>query len=526
MPDFGAPVAANIQAPQFTSTLSDLIGLKQKQQALQAGALGIQQQEQNLQSSALGIQKQQGELPSILSEAEVRDARAKQTKRLSELVQSGVDDMGNSLKNAAGEIDPAKTVAMAGRVAPLAPEIAQNVLATHTARVGLQSALLVLDQNQRANLMGPIQAIATNPNDPSMLTAARKTVASLAERRPELAGLAADANLLLDHVEAAKNPAQRAQMANAFSAMFQGGQQVQTQPQAGQQDLGAVVKTGTTAPPVAGGAFTPTATAGKSLAPQIVVGADGIPRAVGGGGGAPAAPQPGIASGPSAPRPQAPGNGGLAGFPSNAQVGAQTAAAGDMVEHFRGLNTSAQALPITNALTKTIESLAPSAFTGVGGDKKQYVAGLWKALHLPGDPSGDAQTDTNLLNKAMAQLNLNTPAASVAAQHLTEAAQPNNKMDPEAIKEAAGTIAGQIRMNVAQRNFLNNIRYANGGAGNPEQYQQARQWFENSADPRIWQYEELAKRDAAGAKAFINRQPDRADLVLKAGELEKAGFFK
>ena len=77
MPDFGAPVAANIQAPQFTSTLSDLIGLKQKQQALQAGALGIQQQEQNLQSSALGIQKQQGELPSILSEAEVRDARDK-----------------------------------------------------------------------------------------------------------------------------------------------------------------------------------------------------------------------------------------------------------------------------------------------------------------------------------------------------------------------------------------------------------------------------------------------------------------
>jgi hypothetical protein len=81
-------------------------------------------------------------------------------------------------------------------------------------------------------------------------------------------------------------------------------------------------------------------------------------------------------------------------------------------------------------------------------------------------------------------------------------------------------------MNVAERNYLNNIRYANGGAGDPAQYQQARQQFEANADPRIWQYEELKRTDPAGAKKFIQRQPDIADLAKKAGALEQAGIFK
>ena len=195
-----------------------------------------------------------------------------------------------------------------------------------------------------------------------------------------------------------------------------------------------------------------------------------------------------------------------------------------MSDHFTGLNASAQSLPLVTGLTKTIEGLAPSAFTGPGGDKKQYMAGILRGFHI--NATGDAQTDTNLLNKAMAQLNISTPAGTDAARALVEAGQPNSHMDPDAIKEAAGTLRGQVMMNQAERNFLQTTRLSNRGAGDPQAYQEGRQQFEASADPRIWQYQDLAKSNPAAARAFIARQPDKADLVRKAGALEQMGFFR
>ena len=99
-------------------------------------------------------------------------------------------------------------------------------------------------------------------------------------------------------------------------------------------------------------------------------------------------------------------------------------------------------------------------------------------------------------------------------------------MDKNAILEAAGTVASQLKMNVAERNFLSSIRTANGGTGDAPKYQQARQFFEQNADPRIWQYEDLKRASPAAANAFINRQPDGGDLANKADALTKAGFFQ
>jgi hypothetical protein len=252
----------------------------------------------------------------------------------------------------------------------------------------------------------------------------------------------------------------------------------------------------------------------NTLAPQVATDAAGNLHFLGGGGNSPA----------SGGALRVPGPGGSQPWVNRPAAEAQGSTATDMTTHFAGLNASAQSLPIATALTKTIQSLAPDAFTGVGGDKRQYIAGLANAFGI--HATGDSQTDTNLLNKAIAQLNISTPAGTDAARALVEAGQPNSKMDPQAIREAAGTIAGQVRMNVAERNYLNNIRYANGGAGDPAQYQQARQQFEANADPRIWQYEELKRTDPDGAKKFIQRQPDIPDLAKKARTLEQAGIFK
>ena len=99
-------------------------------------------------------------------------------------------------------------------------------------------------------------------------------------------------------------------------------------------------------------------------------------------------------------------------------------------------------------------------------------------------------------------------------------------MDADAIKEAAGTIRGQVLMNTAERNFLGSTRYQNGGAGNPQGYQQQRQQFEGAADPRIWQYEDLLKTNKKAAASFIQRQPDKAGLVQQTTALQQMGLFK
>ena len=506
MPDFGAPVAAgvNVDPNKGLSTLSNLMGLTQQQQAISSKNIGIQQQQTELAGA-------QAQLPAVQAQAQQAQAKSLQAQKFSQFVQSGMDDQGNSLKGPNGDLDPAKLAMMAGRVSPLAPEIAQGIIQMHAAKVGLQTAATGLTSAQQQMVQGPIESIATNPTDQGV-EAARSRLQQLAIAHPEMQTMVNSSMPFVDAIKATQDPKQRTHLASQFGAIYQGGQPVATQPTAGAVNTGAEQQQGTFAPPASGGGFTPSTSVRNQIQPQIYTNAAGQPVFIGGGAtGHPAGAAPGAAAGQST-------------FPATYDVQARGAAATDMTNHFAALNASAQSLPLTTALTKTIQGLAPDAFTDVGGDKKKYMAGVLRAFG--GTPTGNAETDTNLLNKAIAQLNISTPAGTDAARQLVEAGQPNSKMDPEAIKEAAGTIAGQVKMNVAERNFLNGTRYENGGAGNPQQYQAGRQAFEANADPRIWQYEDLLKGNKQAAASFISRQPDKAELVQKAVALQQMGFFK
>ena len=496
MPDFGAPVAQNVQVPNFVQTLSGLMGLKQQQQALQSGALGIQQQQQNLQRGGAETQMTQ-------QSAQQRAALAKVDwgKYTDETGTVSTDKMLSdpALHQAAGDqlLDVVKTGAA----------IRFQQLQNKTALVNLNDGL----RNQFGAVVGSLR---TDPDVIADNQIGRQKVSQAITQfgqagGPDAARIASIFSPVAEHAPPGK-------LANGLSSI-----QLQAMDASRQAAAQAPTYTDTGAqltqinPQAAGGNLGVAPNLNKSLGPQAIMGADAIPRVFGGPGGG--TPPAGIAmSGGAAPHP--------GGFPTQAQAQGQSAAAADMATHFSGLNASAQSLPITTALTKTIQGLAPSAFTGVGGDKKQFTTGVLRAFRI--NATGDAQTDTNLLNKAIAQLNISTPAGTDAARQLVEAGQPNSKMDQQAIKEAAGTIAGQVRMNVYERNLLNNVRYANGGSGDPGTYQQTRQWFESNADPRIWQYEDLVKTNPSAARQFINRQPDKADLVQKTEVLEKAGVFK
>jgi hypothetical protein len=493
MPDFGAPIAQNVDAgpTKGLQTLSDLMGLQQKQ-------IGIEQAKQTLQTGQFVQQQQQ---------AAAQQSQAAMSTRLAatKMAQSGQDPQGNSIRGDDGEIDPVKFSTALNQIDPVnAAPITQNIIKTLSDKFNLQSGALKLDAQQRRMLQGPMQALNLDPSDDN-ITNVRSVMGGLLTNHPEMSKTVAAANSLLDHVQNIKDPQARAKAANSFSAFFQPGATVETQPTAATADIGPTIQVGTRAAPAAGGGFTPATTLIKGVAPQIVIDLQGQPHFIGGAAG--------TGTGP-----------GGSAFPTPAAVQAQTRTAADMSDHFTALNASAQSLPLVTGLTKTIEGLAPEAFTGPGGDKKQYLAGILRSFNI--NATGDAQTDTNLLNKAIAQLNISTPAGTDAARALVEAGQPNSKMDPDAIKIAAGTIRGQVLMNQAERNFLQTTRLSNRGAGDPEAYQQGRQAFESNADPRIWQYQDLARSDPKAARSFIAKQPDKADLIRKTAALEQMGFFR
>lgn len=176
-----------------------------------------------------------------------------------------------------------------------------------------------------------------------------------------------------------------------------------------------------------------------------------------------------------------------------------------MGQHFQRLQDSAESAPLVQALTGNIKALASADTTGNLSGRKAYISGLLEALHLP--TSGDLKTDTDLLEKNMAQLNLGSPAATDAARTLVQAARPNTHMSPEAVKEAADQVAAQARANQVMRDALSGYKMA----GDVQGYQAARQKFEQVMDFRAFQYERAtpAERD----KMLSKMSPDERNKL-------------
>lgn len=198
-----------------------------------------------------------------------------------------------------------------------------------------------------------------------------------------------------------------------------------------------------------------------------------------------------------------------------------------MNTHYAKLQGPASDAQLALGLTGNIESLAKDALTGTESGREAYVNGLLNTLGLGGKSTGDWQKDTDLLNKNMAQLNLATPAATDAARTLVEAARPHTTMSAAAIEEAARQVGSQIQANLAVRNYLTPYKFANGGKGDPQGYQAARQQIEQAADPRAWEYAAM-QPGSPQAKQFMSKlaPQDRAGLVKKIGQLEQMGMLK
>ncbi len=266
MPDWGTPVAQNVQAPNFTQTLSGLIGLKQQQQALESGALNIQQQQQNLTRTA--------------AETQMTQQSAAQRQGIAGIDWSKYDD-------GTGTISTDKMLSdtdLRKRSGDQFPQILQTAAAARTQQLQNKQSLVNLNdglRNQFGVVVGALRAdpdvIADNPTGRQKVTAAisqfgeaggpdaarvAQIYAPVAEHSPQGQLARGISAIQLQAMDASRQAAAEApQYANT------GGSLVQTNPQA------------------AGGNLAGQPKIGNSLAPQVVMDSAGDPHVMGGGGG-------------------------------------------------------------------------------------------------------------------------------------------------------------------------------------------------------------------------------------------------
>jgi hypothetical protein len=556
MPDFGAPVAQNID----TSPAKGFATL--------SGMMGLQRQQQELQSGALGIQRQQATLPAVQAEAGLAQAKIAQTQAFAEAYSAlSPEDQQN----------PARVIALQGQVAPLAPELGESVMKAHSAKVGLQAASMGLDVGQKAVLVGPLQGLTTDPGNPALVKSASDIFDQWGQAHPEMAPNVGYAKELLQHVQTAQqqalqltDPAAKAEalkkvshLANAMSTTFQGGQQVQTQPQAATVSTGRTTMQGTVAPPVAGGAFTPTSQTSLEQPPGTITLQD--PRTGNAYAFDPAHPEKTVLIGQGEALPKKPANGA---WPPAAVTEEQRkviqreldaekdpAARASLQRELDRLGGSAppvmsvgeagQVTANTGTVTATrqqaadaqtqhdilnrIQSLAATPGLYLGPGSKNLADLATAVAGLPGmEGAAKYANNYNELVKFMAQnvarqgqaLGLSGSDARLnAAIHANPNADP---MDSRTVQNVAQYMGGIVRMALAKADAMDNwLKQPGNSLQNEHNFEKL--WRDN-ADPRLFQLAEMKDQGAALDYAKVHVRPsEQAALKKKHDVLQKLG---
>jgi len=173
---------------------------------------------------------------------------------------------------------------------------------------------------------------------------------------------------------------------------------------------------------------------------------------------------------------------------------------------------------------QNIRQLAPTAITGVEGDRRDYFNGL---LSLAGmQPQTDAKTASDLVDKNAAQIVSairmgQGGGGTDALQTLVGAANPNRHMTPAAIQEAADQLIASRQMSGAKAAHLNSAYLA----GDPVAYGTKALQFDQNADPRLWQLQNMSPDQQA---AYVKALPPGVakDLSGKLQNLASAGAIK
>jgi len=196
--------------------------------------------------------------------------------------------------------------------------------------------------------------------------------------------------------------------------------------------------------------------------------------------------------------------------PGTAQAGMVNVAAQNLSTDFAKTQETANSSEPRIALFQNIKKLAPEAFTGVGGARKELASGIAQAVGIPAYEAEKMSTDE--LAKSSAMLSLaggNTDAARLMA----EAANPNKKMNAEAIKQISDQMIGMERMNQAKYKFLASAQT------NPQEYANRLSQFNKINDFRIFQESNPEQVKALKGSMSITEQKIMGDKIRMARQL-------
>jgi hypothetical protein len=161
-----------------------------------------------------------------------------------------------------------------------------------------------------------------------------------------------------------------------------------------------------------------------------------------------------------------------------------------------------------------IRQLAPEAFTGVGGARKELVAGVANAIGISAYEAEKTATDELRKNSNLLSL---AGGNTDAARLLAEAANPNTKMNEKAIKDVVGQLIGMENMKAAKAQYLGQYR------SDPNAYIQKLAEFNDVADSRIFQ--EMTREEVAKLKASMSESEQKA-MIDKIRKAKQMGVIK
>jgi hypothetical protein len=200
--------------------------------------------------------------------------------------------------------------------------------------------------------------------------------------------------------------------------------------------------------------------------------------------------------------------------PSSAQVGMTNKAAETYSSDYATAQNEASAAQSRIALYQNIKKLAPEAFTGVGGQRKELAAGIANAVGIPLYEAEKMSTDELAKNSALLSL---AGGNTDAARLLAEAANPNKKMNEKAIKQVADQLIGVEKLKMAKANFLAPV------ANDPIAYQQRLNQFNQVNDFRIFQ--ESTPEEVAKLKASMSKE-QQAEMSRKIKTAREMGLIR
>jgi hypothetical protein len=171
----------------------------------------------------------------------------------------------------------------------------------------------------------------------------------------------------------------------------------------------------------------------------------------------------------------------------------------------------------TISYLQSIKDLASKAAVGPMSDRLNFVNGLLSmagpnAKSIAGSERAvDAVTANDLLNKYSNQITARLSANGMStdsARSILQSAYPNAKMNQPAINEAADNLIGASQMTQAKARLLTPLA----NARNATEYNSTETKFDQAADPRIWQLQNMAPADQA---KYVSTLPPSVAKMLR-----------